>query len=111
VQASAEFFRDTLGFSIDFLHGHPPFYGSVSREGACVHLKFVHEPVFAIGPQDRDGLIMAFIEVENAQALYAEYVAAGATFEQKLKKQAWGGRDFIVRDLDGNALSFVGFDV
>jgi len=23
VQASAEFFRDTLGFSIDFLHGHP----------------------------------------------------------------------------------------
>ena len=44
VQASAEFFRDTLGFSIDFLHGHPPFYGAVSRDGACVHLKFVHEP-------------------------------------------------------------------
>ena len=39
VRASAEFFRDTLGFSIDFLHGHPPFYGAVSRDGACVHLK------------------------------------------------------------------------
>ena len=73
VQASAEFFRDTLGFSIDFLHGNPPFYGAVSREGACVHLKFVHEPVFAIGTHDRDGLIMAFIEVENVKALYAEY--------------------------------------
>jgi hypothetical protein len=35
VEASAEFFRDTLGFSIDFLHGHPAFYGSVSRDGAC----------------------------------------------------------------------------
>ena len=108
VQASAEFFRDTLGFSIDFLHGHPPFYGSVSRDGACVHLKFVHEPVFAIGTHDRDGLIMAFIEVENVKALYAEYLAAGVRFDQKLKKQAWGGRDFIVHDLDGNGICFVG---
>jgi uncharacterized glyoxalase superfamily protein PhnB len=108
VQASAEFFRDTLGFSIDFLHGHPPFYGAVSRDGACVHLKFVHEPVFAIGTHDREGFIMAFIEVENVKALYASYMAAGVTFEQKLKKQAWGGRDFIVRDLDGNAICFVG---
>ena len=110
VQASAEFFRDTLGFSIDFLHGQPPFYGAVSRNGACVHLKFVHEPVFAIGTQDRAGLIMAFIEVENVKALYAQYIAAGATFEQKLKKQAWGGRDFVVRDLDGNGICFVGFE-
>ena len=108
VQASAEFFRDTLGFSIDFLHGHPAFYGSVSRDGACLHLKFVHEPVLAVGAQDRDGFISAFIEVENVKALYAEYVAAGATFDQKLKKQAWGGRDFIVRDADGNGLCFVG---
>jgi uncharacterized glyoxalase superfamily protein PhnB len=108
VQASAEFFRDTLGFSIDFLHGHPPFYGSVSRDGACVHLKFVHEPVLAVGAQDRDGFITAYIEVENVKALYAEYVTAGATFDQKLKKQAWGGRDFIVRDADGNGICFVG---
>jgi catechol 2,3-dioxygenase-like lactoylglutathione lyase family enzyme len=108
VKASAGFFRDTLGFSIDFLHGQPPFYGSVSRDGACVHLKFVHEPVLAAGAQDRDGLINAFIEVENVKALYAEYMAAGATFDQKLKKQAWGGRDFVVRDLDGNGICFVG---
>jgi len=108
VKASAEFFKDTLGFSIDFLHGKPPFYGSVSRDGACVHLKFVHEPVLAAGAQDQDGLINAFIEVENVKALYAEYVTAGAMFAQKLKKQAWGGRDFVVRDLDGNGICFVG---
>jgi catechol 2,3-dioxygenase-like lactoylglutathione lyase family enzyme len=110
VQASAEFFRDTLGFSIDFLHGHPPFYGAVSRDSACVHLKFVHEPVFAIGTHDRDGLIMAFIEVENVKALYTSYVAAGVPLEQKLRKEAWGGRDFIVRDLDGNGICFAGAD-
>jgi catechol 2,3-dioxygenase-like lactoylglutathione lyase family enzyme len=108
VEASAEFFKNTLGFSIDFLHGAPPFYGSVSRDGACLHLKFVHESVLAVGAQDRDGFITAFIEVDNVKGLYAEYVTAGALFEQKLKKQAWGGRDFIVRDPDGNGLCFVG---
>jgi uncharacterized glyoxalase superfamily protein PhnB len=108
VKASAEFFNETLGFSIDFLHGKPPFYGSVSRDGATIHLKFVHEPVLAIGAHDRDGFISAFIEVENVKALYAEYVAAGATFGQKLKKEAWGGRDFIVRDIDGNGICFAG---
>ncbi len=107
VQESAEFFRDTLGFSINFLHGQPPFYGSVSRDRACVHLKFVHEPVLAVGAQDRGGCISVFVQVENVKALYAEYVTAGATFAQKLKKQAWGGRDFIVRDPDGNGICFV----
>jgi len=108
VEASAEFFKNTLGFSIDFLHGQPPFYGAVSRDGACIHLKFVHEPVLTVRTQDRDGFIVAFIEAENVKGLYAEYVAAGAVFDQKLKKQAWGGRDFIVRDPDGNGLCFVG---
>jgi len=108
VKASAEFFKNTLGFSIDFLHGKPPFYGSVSRDGACVHLKFVHEPVLTVGAQDQNGLIVAFIEVDNVKALYAEYLAAGAIFDQKLKEQAWGGRDFVVRDPDGNGICFVG---
>jgi catechol 2,3-dioxygenase-like lactoylglutathione lyase family enzyme len=108
VQSSAEFFRDTLGFSIDFLHGQPPFYGAVSRDGACIHLKFVHEPVLPPRAQDQDGFITAFIRVENVKGLYAEYIAAGATFDQKLGKQAWGGRDFIVRGPNGNGICFVG---
>jgi catechol 2,3-dioxygenase-like lactoylglutathione lyase family enzyme len=108
VQASAQFYRDSLGFSIDFLHGQPPFYGSVSRDAACMHLKFVHEPVLTPGPEDREGFIMVFTEVENVKALFAEYAAAGVTFAQRLQKEAWGGHDFIVRDPDGNMLCFVG---
>jgi hypothetical protein len=27
---------------------------------------------------------------------------------QELTKQAWGGTDFVVRDLDGNTVAFVG---
>jgi len=106
VDASATFYQDHLGFQIDFVHGNPPFYGSVSRDGATLHLKLVHEPVFAPGAAEREGLIMAFISTPNVRELYAEYLAANANITQKLTKQAWGGTDFIVRDPDGNAIAF-----
>ncbi|TDO63840.1 putative glyoxalase superfamily protein PhnB [Kribbella sp. VKM Ac-2571] len=108
VDASARFYRDQLGFRIDFLHGNPPFYGSVSRDGATLHLKLVDEPVFAAGAAEREGLIMAFVDMPNVRELYTEYRAAEAEIVQKLTKQAWGGTDFIVRDPDGNAITFVG---
>jgi len=108
VRAAAAFYRDTLGFSIDFLHGDPPFYGSVSRDGACVHLKFVHEPVIAPGPDDHESFITIFIEVDNVQTLFAEYAAAGGSFARRLQQEPWGGQAFIVRDLDGNMLCFAG---
>lgn len=108
VQASAAFYRDALGFSIDWLHGSPPFYGSVSRDGASLHLKFVHEPVYAFGAEDRDSIIMVFIQADDIDALFAEYLAAGVTFAQRLQKEPWGGYDFIVRDPDGNMICFAG---
>lgn len=108
VRSSALFFRDTLGFAIDFLHGHPPFYGSVSRGGACLHLRFVHEPVFAAGIREREDLLSAFLVVDNIKGLFAEYKAAGAKFVHPLRKQPWGASAFIVLDPDGNQICFSG---
>ena len=47
VTVSATFFQEKLGFAIDFLHGSPPFYGAVSRDGVCLHLRFVRRLFFA----------------------------------------------------------------
>jgi catechol 2,3-dioxygenase-like lactoylglutathione lyase family enzyme len=109
VPASAAFFRDQLGFTIDFLHGTPPFYGAVSRGEACLHLRFVHEPVFAEAASREESLIVATIETDDVQALHAEFQARGVAFAQDLVKQPWGGTEFHVRDPDGNAISFVTF--
>lgn len=108
VQVAAEYYCDRLGFRIDYLHGHPPFYGSVSRDGATLHLRFVHEPVLVADRAAGESLIMAVVEARNIKALYAEYLAEGTELAQKLTKQAWGGTDFIIRDLDGNTIAFVG---
>jgi uncharacterized glyoxalase superfamily protein PhnB len=106
VARSAAFYSETLGFAVDFLHGHPPFYGSVSRDGARLHLKWIYEPVFGPGRVEAEGLIMAFLAVENVKALYAEFTDAGLAFRQKLTKQPWGGSDFHIGDPDGNVIAF-----
>jgi len=109
VQASADFFRDKLGFAIDFLHGNPPFYGSVSRGTARLHLRFVHEPVITPGIREREaGLLSAFLDVDNIQSLFAEYRAAGVDFAHPLRKEPWGMSAFTVLDPDGNCLCFAG---
>jgi catechol 2,3-dioxygenase-like lactoylglutathione lyase family enzyme len=107
VQASAIFFRDKLGFRIDFLHGNPPFYASVSRDDARLHLRFVHEAPYVAGVLDREQAICAFVEVDNVKNLYAEYLAAGVDILGRLKKEPWGGLGFAVRDPDGNPIYFV----
>jgi uncharacterized glyoxalase superfamily protein PhnB len=110
VKSGAIFFQEKLGFEIDFLHGSPPFYGAVSRDGVRLHLRFVGRPFFAKAAAAEKGLILASIEVANVQSLFEEFKARGVDFPQKLKKQAWGGTDFQVRDPDGNVISFVTYD-
>lgn len=110
VPRAAAFFRDQLGFQVDFLHGAPPFYGSVSRGEACIHLRFVHQTWFAERSASEDSLILATIEVSDVRALHAEFEGRGVAFAQPLAHQPWGGTDFQVRDPDGNAFSFVTYD-
>ena len=107
VEACAAFFQQKLGFKIDFLHGVPPFYGAVSRDGACLHMRYVQQPYFAQTAAQEKSLIFASIQVSNVQGLFKEFKARGVEFAQTLKKQSWGGTDFQVRDPDGNVISFV----
>lgn len=107
VGAAAAFYEERLGFRVDFLHGKPPFYGSVSRDRCRLHLRFVHAPNFTELAAREGSLILATIEVADVKALFAEFEARGVVFPQRLKQQAWGGLDFNARDPDGNVISFV----
>lgn len=108
VSASAAFYRDKLGFGIDFMYGSPPFYGSVSRgEAACLHLRCVNQPNFAELAAREVSLILATVEVSDVECLFEEFRERGVDFAQTPTGQPWGGTDFHVRDPDGNVLSFV----
>jgi catechol 2,3-dioxygenase-like lactoylglutathione lyase family enzyme len=107
VGVSAKFFEDKLGFETDFLHGTPPYYGSVSRDGVCLHLRFVHQPVFAEAAKNEPSLTLASFEVSDVAALHAEFEKRGADIAEPLTQHDWGGTTFHVRDPDGNVVSFV----
>jgi uncharacterized glyoxalase superfamily protein PhnB len=107
VERAADFYRDALGFAVDFLHGKPAFYGAVSRDGACLHLRHVHAPNFAELSAREPSLILATIATANVKALFDEIAKRGAPVVQTLTRQPWGGIDFHVRDPDGNVISFV----
>ena len=109
VSASAAFFQEKLRFKTDFLYGAPPFYGSVSRGQACLHLRCVRQPNFAELAGREVSLILATIEVSGIQGLFEEFRERDVEFAQTPVKQSWGGTDFHVRDPDGNVFSFVAF--
>ncbi len=106
VTRAAQFYMD-LGFSTDFLYGAPPFYGSVSRDGACLHLRYVAHPNFTELAATEEALILATVEVSDVHALHAEFESRGVQISRGLVDQPWGGTDFHVRDPAGNEISFV----
>jgi len=108
LSASLEYYSQKLGFGVAFSYGDPPFYGQVERDDAKLNLRSVDAPVLNPKRRDRDELLSASITLDDANALYLEYEAAGVDFAQSLRDEPWGARTFIVRDPDGNLILFAG---
>ena len=90
VRASQAWYRDVLGFRIDWIW-HEDF-GAVSRDE--VRLYVTRDPG---GPP-----CITCIDVDDADAFHAHCVAAGAEIESPLETKPWGMREFTVRDPDGH---------
>jgi catechol 2,3-dioxygenase-like lactoylglutathione lyase family enzyme len=111
IESSCEFFCKKLGFSLVFSYGKPPYYAQVSRDAARLNLRCIERPVIESTVRDREELLSASMTVATAdeiKLLFLEFQSAGAAFHQKLKKQPWGARNFVVKDPDGNLLLFAG---
>lgn len=111
INASCDYFAAKLGFVVGFTYGEPPFYAQVSRDSARINLRCVEQPVIDAALRDREQLLSASFTVATAEeikTLFLEFQNAGVTFFQSLKREPWGARDFIVRDVDGNLLLFAG---
>jgi catechol 2,3-dioxygenase-like lactoylglutathione lyase family enzyme len=111
IRRSCEFFCEKLGFSLVFSYGNPPYYAQVGRDAARLNLRCVEEPVIESTARDREELLSVSLTVATAEEiklLFFEFQSAGVTFRQKMKKQPWGAKNFVVKDPDGNLLLFAG---
>ena len=64
------------------------------------------EPPTANPDKYGEELLDAYVFVEDADALYAEYAARGVEFTRGLADTPWGSRGFVVKDCDGRLLAF-----
>jgi catechol 2,3-dioxygenase-like lactoylglutathione lyase family enzyme len=105
VEASLAWYREVLGFEVDYVYGNPPFYGQVRREAVAFNLRHTGASPWVAGPDD-DDLLAVRIEVDDVKALFLEVRDRGAVLHQALRTEPWGQVTFIVRDPDGNLISF-----
>lgn len=107
VVASANYFRDKLGFQYERFWGEPPDFCIVHRDGHHVMLAQVADPS-QITPywKIRDKTWNIYFWVDDVEALYREFVERGAIIDYHLCIQPWGVKEFGVQDLDDHDIAF-----
>ena len=109
VAAAAAYYRDRLGFAYERFWGDPPSFCMVYRRGVVIMLSQIAR---AGGSRpnklaDPDGEAWdAYVWVDDADALHAEWVAKGVRIVRPPCDQPYGCRDFEIEDIDGYRLCF-----
>jgi hypothetical protein len=83
----------------------PPVCAIVARDQQVIHFRCA-EPPTANPDKYADELLDAYVRIEDADALYAEYAAQGVEFTRGLGNMPWNTREFVVKDCDGRLLAF-----
>lgn len=97
VDAAAEFYATRLGFSIGFTFGDPPTLAGVVLDRVQIFLE-------RGSPEPQRGLV--YFVVGDADELHGFHLANGVEVLEEPGDRDYGLRDYVIRDLDGNALSF-----
>jgi uncharacterized glyoxalase superfamily protein PhnB len=109
VVATANYYRDTLGFRYERFWGDPPAFCMVMRNGVVIMLsQFAREaPMRPNSVADpHGGAWDAYVWVNDADALLEEFTSRGADIVRDICDQPYGCRDFDVRDCNGYRLCF-----
>jgi [ribosomal protein S5]-alanine N-acetyltransferase len=105
VRATAEFYRDQLGFNINLLFGEPPSYATVSFSEwsvAGAHIAFSG----ADAPAAAGGIVLYLNVGPDLDELYEMYRAAGVVVVEKPATRPWGIREFSIEDCNGYIVKF-----
>jgi catechol 2,3-dioxygenase-like lactoylglutathione lyase family enzyme len=107
VPASADYYRDALGFSYERFWGDPPDFCMVWRDQQCVMLSGAPEPelirpVSTVKPAVWD----AYFWVQGLDELFEDLRARGARIGHEPLLKPYGVREIVALDLDGHQLAF-----
>jgi uncharacterized glyoxalase superfamily protein PhnB len=99
------YYKDKLGFECLGTWLDPPVYAIVARDHHAIHFRCAAPPTSSPDKYPEE-LLDAYLSVEDADALYAEYAANGVEFARELGNTPWRSREFVVKDFEGRLLAF-----
>jgi len=95
MSAALAYYRDTLGFSVEFTWEDPPQYVCLNLGEAAIHLNSYQPPAAPV---------VVCIFCKGVDALHDALAARGANITRGLLTHPYGMRDFAVTDPDGHQL-------
>jgi uncharacterized glyoxalase superfamily protein PhnB len=105
IPATLAWYEAKLGFKCLGTWQEPPVYAIVARDQHAIHFRCA-EPPTANPDKYADELLDAYVNIEDADALYAEYAARGVEFTREVANMPWNSREFVLKDCDGRLLAF-----
>jgi uncharacterized glyoxalase superfamily protein PhnB len=105
VVATAEYYRDVLGFEINGFWADPPVYAIVSRGGVEIHFG-KSEKNGSSNSVVRSGSFDLYVWVDDIKGLYKELMSASANVVEGPVKRVYESTEVVVKDLNGYVLVF-----
>ncbi|HJS51466.1 MAG TPA: VOC family protein [Pyrinomonadaceae bacterium] len=108
VVATAEYYRDKLGFKILGFFAEPPVYAMVARDEVELHFGKIDEGLeMQFNEMLRKELGSdVYIFVEDVRALYEEFVQQGVEITEGPIKRVYECTEITVKDCNGFQLVF-----
>lgn len=100
VAATVRYWHEVLGFPGHWTWGTPPTHGGVSWHGAFIQFSQDAEAA------ERHRGQCVWLRVKNIRELYQMHRDRDAEVVMHLEKQPWGFEEYVVKDLNGNYITF-----
>ena len=106
VAAIANYYRNVLGFRVEYSAGDPPEFAVCSRSGSAIMFRRVPDPA-VISPNERQGGTWdVLFWVRDVESLYEELSSKAAVIVYAPVIQPYNMKEFAVRDPNGYVLGF-----
>ncbi len=104
---TVDYYRDMLGFHVDFVDGDPPAHARVcadpSYSSPTVHIRF--EPSEAAATPNHSVYLWVHVG-KGLDRLFETYRDRGVVIIHEPEDKEWGLRQFVIEDCDGYRINF-----
>lgn len=106
IVATTDFYRDKLGFNVDFLYGNPPTHAGVSRGEWTANMVSIQLTKVSA---EQDIIPAAHLHIRigmGLDTLFEQYRDKGVFIVAEPADKPWGMREFSIKDINGHELIF-----